>query len=216
MDRALIERMVGAVVLVLLLVVVAPALLDGTRLVSTDEDGLATDGENRTQVILLNEPETRNEPVDTKQNTMAGIEANQDATARSREQSTEVEQPSAPAVSAPAPAAEPVVKKPVSEPVRPTGEATKPAVKEPAAAPSASSGFAVQLGSFRERANAEQFAGGLKQKGFSVFVRSGRTSSGTVYRVYAGPRSNRGAAEKLAMTLANVGYSGMVVDMSNK
>ncbi len=56
MDRALVERMIGAVVLVLLLVVVAPALLDGSP-----EDGPVPEseqqgGEERTAVIVLNEP----------------------------------------------------------------------------------------------------------------------------------------------------------------
>jgi len=54
MDRALIERMVGAVVLVLLLVVVAPALLDGRR--DSDGDGRDSDPDEsiRTEVIVLN------------------------------------------------------------------------------------------------------------------------------------------------------------------
>ena len=56
MDRALIERMVGAVVLVLLLVVVAPALLDGRRVVDRESLNSGVDGPTRTEVIVLNAP----------------------------------------------------------------------------------------------------------------------------------------------------------------
>ena len=51
MDRALLERMIGAVVLVLALVVFAPALLDGSR-----EDGrpLQADRANETRVLIVN------------------------------------------------------------------------------------------------------------------------------------------------------------------
>ena len=57
MDRALVERMVGAVVLVFLLVIFAPALLDGTADNGAAEDaGDAPASGNRTQVIILNAP----------------------------------------------------------------------------------------------------------------------------------------------------------------
>jgi len=62
MDRALLERMVGAVVLVLLLVLLAPALLDGR-----DNDAVPmlagqSDEGTRTEVIVLNAPVTAPPP----------------------------------------------------------------------------------------------------------------------------------------------------------
>jgi DedD protein len=59
MDRALLERLLGAVVLVLLFVVFVPALLDGR---SDDGDGFqpVRDGE-RSELILLQDGETRAE-----------------------------------------------------------------------------------------------------------------------------------------------------------
>ena len=62
MDRALLERMVGAVVLVLLFVVFVPALLDGRQGDQDGDegrlDGSATRGATRTEVIVLNAAET--------------------------------------------------------------------------------------------------------------------------------------------------------------
>jgi len=57
MDRTLLERMVGAVVLMLVLVLLAPALLDG----SADRDSVgepqsADEPGQRTEVIILNAP----------------------------------------------------------------------------------------------------------------------------------------------------------------
>jgi DedD protein len=64
MDRTLVERMVGAVVLVFLLVIFAPALLDGSADNGAAEDaGDASDSGTRTQVIILNAPV--NAPVNT-------------------------------------------------------------------------------------------------------------------------------------------------------
>jgi len=62
MDRALVERMVGAVVLVFLLVIFAPALLDGSADNGAAADDAPASG-NRTQVIILNAPV--NAPVQT-------------------------------------------------------------------------------------------------------------------------------------------------------
>ena len=65
MDRALLERMVGAVVLVVLLVLLAPALLDG-RAARDQGDLYAEAGsagpERKTAVIVLNAPKTAPAP----------------------------------------------------------------------------------------------------------------------------------------------------------
>jgi len=182
MDRALIERMVGAVVLVLLLVVVAPALLDGRR--DSDGDGRDSDPDEsiRTEVIVLNsrsvQPEKELPPADEKP----------------------VELPVVPA-------ARPIEPEPA--PV----EATKPA--RPQAAVQAPEGYAVQIGSFSRKDNADKFAAGLSKEGFAVFVMSAKTTAGTVYRVNAGPRATRADAEKLASVIAKSGRSAMVVELES-
>ncbi|MEJ2138424.1 MAG: SPOR domain-containing protein [Gammaproteobacteria bacterium] len=197
MDRALIERMIGATVLVLLLVIVAPAVLDGSRQESLSDGDSPSGDRVRTEVIVLNESGERSsriEPADQAEAETSVREAELIA-----------------------------VPEPVSEPPREQAAAAAPAVKvaserqEAGAqdAVRAAGGFAVQLGSFREQANASQFADKIKGKGFPVFVQSAGSPAGPVYRVYAGPRPTRDAAEKLTATLAKAGYDGMVIDMSS-
>lgn len=179
MDRALIERMVGAGVLVLVLVLFAPALLDGRK----DDLDLEVSGEGlRTEVIVLNAPLDANPTDEASEERAAELPA--------------IQPKSAPETEAPAPARVALAKPVVKKPRRPTG-------------------FAVQLGSFSERANAEKFAVGVRDEGFEVFITRTGTSSGPVYRVHAGPRSTRAAAENLAELLAVSGRSVMVVDLGS-
>jgi DedD protein len=190
MDRALIERMVGAVVLVLLLVVVAPALLDGRRASDREINESAADGSIRTEVIVLNAP-------------LGGSEVSQpvsgDEPVKSAVKPTRV------AVSKSAPVAKkepaPVVEQKISSRADPTRQIE---------------GYAVQIGSFGKKANADQFAAGLSGEGYAVFVMQAKTATGTVYRVNAGPRSTRGAAEKLAAVIRKSGHSAMVVELGSK
>ncbi len=197
MDRALLERMIGAVVLVLLFVVFVPALLDGR-----DADEVAVErvpGEDtRTAVIVLNAPRDENLPQDDGPEAEAALV------------SLPVPKP-APSVAkaapkaAPAPASKPVAK-PAPKPVAKT--VSKPQGKAPP-----SEGFAVQLGSFGSRENAVGFASGLSKKGYPVFVVRGTAGSNEVYRVYAGPRPSRPEAETLADKLKRDGQSVLVVDL---
>jgi cell division septation protein DedD len=66
----------------------------------------------------------------------------------------------------------------------------------------------VQLGSFSKRDNAERLAGDLKRKGFSSAVLGGGGSSGSLFRVRAGPVGDKAAAEALAARLAAAGFGG--------
>ena len=226
MDRALAERMIGAVVLVLLLVVVAPALLDGTP-----EDGPAPEsdqqgGEERTAVIVLNEPAGK----------PAGYATDPDKTPVERDEPKLAVVPVAPPpadVPEPAPSGQAAPDSDSASssaaPARPRpAERTEPTVAPPPAAPATGAvpakpaaaqprprGFAVQLGSFSERANAERYAAKLSQQGFAVFVIQARSGQKFVYRVNAGPRPDRISAEKLAAELGTRGYRGMVLALDS-
>ena len=74
-------------------------------------------------------------------------------------------------------------------------------------------GFAVQLGSFSSRDNANRFAGELSGEGYEAFVMEGTSNNKRVYRVRVGPRPTRAAAERLAGTLSQAGHQGMVVTL---
>jgi DedD protein len=183
MDRALIERMVGAIVLVVLIVVVAPALLDGRDSSGPLQQPTGSGGQNRTEVIMLNGP----------------------AGSAPLAESSAVEASKPKEVSRPTEVSKPRVKsaqQPAQQSAQPTGSQS-----------GNTKGFAVQIGSFSQQENARQFAGQLSGEGFAVFVSPGRTASGSVYRVYAGPRATRNAAEKLAMVLGDAGYKPMVIDL---
>ncbi len=101
--------------------------------------------------------------------------------------------PAAPAV--PTPPAKTINK---AAPVAPAATRSKP-------------GFAVQVGSFSKVGNARGLRDKLVAKGYTAFVKS----SGSVTRVYVGPQSSRGEADKvLKKLLAEHQLKGIVVQLS--
>jgi len=191
MDRTLLERMVGAVVLVLLLVLLAPALLDGSADNAAKRDNLPVpDSGKRTEVIILNAPVTAPPPPAAEQRKPVSAAASQPVPAPEPK---------------PAPKPEP---KPATKPApAPVAKASVSAGNQPP------QGFAVQLGSFSEQANATRFATRITGAGFKAFVVRSAAGSGSIYRVYSGPEANREAADKLAGRLKSAGYSVLVVDL---
>ena len=185
MDRALLERMVGAVVLVVLLVLLAPALLDG-RADRDQGDLYAESGsagpERKTAVIVLNAPKTAPAP--------------------------EVEETVVQAAIATKPAAGKPATQSASAP--PSRSAPKAAPKKGAAPPE---GYYVQVNAFADRQNADRYATEVGGAGFDVTVIRGRASSGTIFRVYSGPVDNRDSASDLAGRLADKGYQGIIVQL---
>jgi DedD protein len=93
-------------------------------------------------------------------------------------------------------------------------EAAPPASAPSATAPkSALSGhaWAVQLGSFASRANAEKLVRQLKAQGFSVYLVSGGSGHSLRYRVRVGPMADRGAATQAIAKLKSLGQGGSLV-----
>jgi DedD protein len=83
----------------------------------------------------------------------------------------------------------------------------------PATQPAAATGgrFAVQLGSFRDRANADRLVRDMKAKGFSAFIAPITSGGRELYRVRVGPSRDRPAAEALAADLRKIGQTGSIV-----
>jgi DedD protein len=69
----------------------------------------------------------------------------------------------------------------------------------------------VQLGSFASRANAERLAQQLKGKGFKASVSESSGGGRKLYRVRAGPATDRATADELAAKLRAAGQTGAVV-----
>lgn len=203
MDRQLQERLIGAGVLVVLLVVVVPAILDGGF---GDDSGDGVNGKSaapatvkeprRTHTIRLDQSTER--PPVAQQVTEPAVEPVQKSVASSAAPGS-TSPSTAAVVPHPAPVAEsPVARKP-------------PAAPRVQSAPVPTAGWIVQLGSFTSRENARRLTDEVSARGFSAFIMSLNQSGTKLYRVRVGPRETRDQATTLARRLAEVGYTGQVM-----
>ena len=196
MERALKERIVGAIVLVAVVVLIVPVFLDGP-----DEDAEVTServllpgqDEQDMKTVVLDRERTVPIPVasDTTPDPVAAASTD-DVDSRpivNTEQPAEPDTEVDATVAAPPPAA-------TSEP-------------DPSAA--ATGMWAVQLGSFANRDNAEQLAAGLRKQDYAAFLSRLETAQGVRHRVRIGPMPGRAAAEAMAARLVKVGHNGQVV-----
>jgi DedD protein len=71
--------------------------------------------------------------------------------------------------------------------------------------------WAVQLGSFSNKANAEKLAADLRKEGYAAFLSQLTTDSGQLHRVRIGPQKDRTSAESTAARLLKAGHKGQVV-----
>jgi DedD protein len=195
MDRALKERIIGAAVLVVFVVLVVPVFLDGPpqsgEIVSerVPLPGQAAEGETRTVVLERDRDEPVPVPVTDPQ---AGVQ--QKAEPESRPEP----EPQTTSVVTPAPDPEP-------EPVKPTAQQAAPTDA------SSTGMWAVQLGSFGNQQNAERLAADLRKQGFAAFLSQLSTDSGQLHRVRIGPQKDRESAEAMVARLAKAGHKGQVV-----
>ena len=200
MERALKERIIGAAVLVLFVVLVVPVFLDGPpsdaeivseRLLLPGQDG------QKTQTVVLDRDRT--DPVPA---------ANNSKPAPSRETTKSAEsQPELKAESKP-------VDKPVATQAQPVKSATRRDEPPPAAAPprvSSTGMWAVQLGSFSNKDNADKLAADLRKQGYAAFLSQLSADGGQLHRVRIGPQKDRDSAEAMAKRLLKVGHEGQVV-----
>ena len=195
MDRALKERIIGAAVLVVFVVLVVPVFLDGPpesgEIVSerVPLPGQAADGETRTVVLERD----RDEPVPVAAPVAAA--------------EPEARQPEEAKIAAAA--------RPDPEPEPEQESRPKPAPAEPAQTAAATESptgmWAVQLGSFGNQQNAERLAADLRKQGYAAFLSQLSTASGQLHRVRIGPQKDRESAEEMAARLAKAGHKGQVV-----
>jgi DedD protein len=193
MDRALKERIIGAIVLVLFVVLVVPVFLDGpsnSGAVISEQVPLPGQSGEENQTIVLNRDRT--EPV-------PAASSNKPA-AQEPQQQRDVElEPESEPESEPEPEPALAQKQP---------EVVVAAVVEPA---SSTGMWAVQLGSFGNQENADKLAADLKALGFAAFRSQLSTSSGQLHRVRVGPQKDRESAEAVAEDLSKAGQKGQVV-----
>jgi DedD protein len=230
-DRRVKERLVGASILLMLLVLIVPELLSGP----------APRGPASLRLPASAPEPIRNITVDLATSKASAVDPAVDAAGASIAQTQEtasaaVDAPAAtsaegatpqgapPGGAAPgAPPAGPPAEAPRG-PVRaaanaprtalspPRLETRAPSPTSPSPAPKPTSGaWAVQLGSFASRANADKLMRQLKNQGFQVYVVSGGSGRSVRYRVRVGPLADRGAATQAAAKLKMLGHASSFV-----
>ncbi len=192
MEKALKERIIGAVVLVTFVVLIVPIFLDGPP----------TEGETISERVLLPGQEDQNtktvvldrertEPIPVANSSSAGEEKESVAPSPVVEELV-VEQAPKPAQTLPQQAPQTTTDKP-----------------QPAA--STTGMWAVQLGSFSNKENAEKLAASLRKQGYAAFLSQLQNGDSQLHRVRIGPQKDREAAEEMAARLAKVGHKGQVL-----
>jgi DedD protein len=192
MDRNLVERMIGAGVLVLLLVLLVPTLLDGSR-----DDEMAPANVTlpetvlRTETIYLNGTEP---PPAVPDQGAAKTQADLPPLARIRPAGAKLERRPAPVAAS----------------------TSAPTAASAAASEATSDQWGVQLGSFSNRENANRMVNDLVDQGFPAHVSVTSSGGRSMYRVRVGPRPSRDSAAELARTLAAAGHGGMVMALADE
>jgi DedD protein len=191
------ERLIGALVLVVIVVLFVPAILTGRGSAPVEPPAQPT---RRVEIPLENAAPAPEEEVlvpepvaDTPAPTPAP--ASEKAGQRTAEAApaTAARQPLPPAA---APAERTAAAPPQSAaPPQPTAQA-------PA--------WAVQLGAFSNRAKAEQLVAELKKRRYAAFLLEYRASGQVLYRVRVGPEQDRARAEEIAARLAKDGFQPVV------
>jgi DedD protein len=199
MDRRVKERLIGASILVALIVLVVPELLSGPHSVAPPPARLPVAGPDSHRVIEILVPGTKPPALSSEPNltsTPAASAAEPPVTAPAAPVSAGAS-PSTPAAAAPAM----------------TSARAPPAQVETSTPSPISSAraWAVQLGSFERRDNAEKLQRQLKTEGFQVYTSVGGSGPALRYRVRVGPLVDRESAERTAARLKALGHASSIV-----
>jgi DedD protein len=219
MDRALKERVIGAIALVAIAVLVVPVFLDGP---STDaeivREAVTLPGQNeqsrKRQTIVLERDRDQPVPVSGSRNSEATTAAEKLAADDAARKAAAAAAEPQPTDEAPRGEEQPAAVTGTPRPATAT-TAAKAQTREPAPAadrPESATGmWAVQLGSFSDQANAERLAANLRKSGYAAFLSQLKTPSGALHRVRVGPQKDRDSAEAVAGKLSGDGHKGQVV-----
>lgn len=188
MEKALKERIVGAIVLVAVAVLVVPVFLDGPPSegeIISERVPLPGQGEQKQQTVVLDRD--RDEPVPAQTSSATRESARQVAAATTPEPLAQQDEPEV----------QPEPERATAKPIQSAGSTTGM--------------WAVQLGSFASQENAEKLAADLRKQGFAAFLSQLSTASGQLHRVRIGPQKDREAAEAMAVRLQKAGHKGQVL-----
>jgi DedD protein len=231
MDRRVKERLVGATILVVLVVLIVPELLSGPKRAvmlrpSTPVGAVAplrsvtvdlatnkaiaanTDAAASAASAGVETPAASGDPLPDANSTAepstgAGATDTTDAGA-DRGMATPGAAP--PGV----PSAAPQTSQPTPTPLE-SGAASPKSGQATVKAETPRHGWSAQLGSFAARANAERLERQLRAQGFSPFLSSTGSGRALRYRVRVGPVADRAAAEKVIARLQKAGHPASVI-----
>jgi DedD protein len=222
MDRRVKERLVGASILVVLVVLIVPELLSGPPSAGPQPAGFSfgltsapasQPVRNVTVDLATSKPPAPASDIDPAASSAQPPE-NSAAPGTMTGADAPNQTPPAPIQTAPAPALVPSRPQPAPSRAQPTPVETLPPAPRSvmtAVKPATAGAWAVQLGSFAHRANADKLAHQLKAQGFSVYVVSGGSGASVRYRVRIGPMADRGSAAQARLKLKSLGHAASFV-----
>jgi DedD protein len=205
MDRGVKERLVGASILVALIVLVVPELLSGPKPAAQPPTLPASEpAPNRIVTVDL---ATSKAPATPSLEPAASQPEAASAASAAKTEDTAAAPPAAVSSSV-----APEISSSSSLAPASLAPASPAPVESAAPSPiSSRAAWAVQLGSFASRANAENLSRQLKGQGFSVYVLPGGSGASVRYRVRVGPLADRGSAERMAVKLRSIGHVSSLV-----
>ncbi|MFA5626602.1 MAG: SPOR domain-containing protein [Thiohalomonadaceae bacterium] len=204
MNEQLKKRLVGVVVLTALAVVLVSIMLEGERSNDIPISGSNVPEMPAKAVPTIDIPLQIPPPIAEK------------SKVAEKKMPAEVEEAATPVQTAPpGPVVEPIIaaenKQPpataavVAEPVKPVD------VQQISQKSAAAESWAVQIGSFSTKANANRLRDSLRAKGYPAYVEQVSLSGGLSYRVRVGPMLSRSDAEAAQAKLAEGGHRGIVM-----
>jgi DedD protein len=224
MDRRVKERLVGATILVALIVLVVPELLSGPKPSAIPPLAQGLPDSTRTVSVDLATSKQTAEPQAADGAATGGAAAASPPQASSgseagRSDTSATDAPAAAVPSAPSvttlraqESASPSLETPPPSPRSPDAAARSAPAPNAGAALSGRHAWAVQLGSFASKANAERLVHQLQASaGSPVYVVSSGSGASARYRVRVGPLSDRGAAERAVQRLKAQGHAATIV-----
>jgi len=214
MDRRLKERLVGATILVAIIVLIVPELLSGPKRPGLPPlaAGLPA-APSRSVVVDLATSKATAEPESGAASQAAPAEAPNSGAAEESTHTASAETAPASAPSVATLKAQTAAQAPLETPASPPKSVSAgPRPAAPMEAPAtARHGWAVQLGSFASKANADQLAHRLQGAGGSFYVVAGGSGSALRYRVRMGPLTDRSTAERALARLKAQGHPATIV-----
>lgn len=226
METRVKERLTGAIILVAALVFLVPELLTGPKSSQPATADVPPDQSQRSYTVELKEGARRQPLAEPAQIPQVVEEVAPAPAVVAFEDAATASEPETPARPEPQPSSASVAQERVEKPQAPESRPAEPKRSEPkvaekraeppraerAAATSAGGGWAIQVGSFASRANADRLANDLKARGFKPFVVEGTSGGRKLYRVRVGPEANRDSAQALAERLRSAGWKGAIVE----